>query len=77
MNVVLGEEIDPGPKGKLGFLKQLEHAEVIACGDVGARAAKFGATTEVVAQISDVLKHPLPWDPAFDGPDGQRDAGRR
>lgn len=71
VNTIVGAEIDQ----KVGVLKQLEHAEVIACKDVAARVTEFGASAAVVAQISAVLKAPLPWNPAFDGPEARRDAG--
>ncbi len=70
VNIVAGNEI----RAKYG-LDQLGRSEVLTCTEASARSAKFGASPEFVDQISDVLKHALPWNPAFDDIVHRRDAG--
>lgn len=70
VNRVAGAEI----RGKYG-LDQVGRSEVVSCAEAGARAAKFGASSDFVAQISEVLKHPRPANPASTKGEPRRDAG--
>lgn len=72
VNLIRGVEV----VSKFDFVAQQERAETVPCSDVKARAAAFGAGSDVVNQLAAVLRKPLPWNPAFDqAPEGHRDGG--
>lgn len=64
VNLVKGNEV----ADKYDFMKQQERSETLPCAEVATHVAAFGATGAVVTHVGEVLKKPLPWNPAFDRP---------
>lgn len=62
VNVVQGKEI----LEEFSYVKQQERSETLPCSEVAKHLSLFGASASVSSHVGEVLKRPLPWNPAFD-----------